>query len=344
MSKDINARREFLKKSALGTGALLLPWKINASSVHDFDENKTVRFGLCADVHKDIVPDADERLKIFIDRMKGEKVDFIMQMGDFCHPLPENKSLMEIWEQFPNPKYHMLGNHDMDLGTKKDIMDFWGMDRNYYSFDHGNFHFVVLDPNYIRKKGEEDFIDYAHANFYISYEERPFINDEQLVWLEEDLKATKLPTIIFSHQSLENEKWGVVNRDKLQKLFKTINEAAGFQKIIACLNGHHHVDYYKKLNDIHYLMINSMSYFWLGEDYQASRYDDEIESKYPHLKKVVPFEHSLYALVTLHPKGFLKIEGVDSAFVAPSPNELNYPKQPGWNRPEPIIRDRKMTF
>ena len=38
-----------------------------------------VRFGVCADVHKDIMHDADARLRAFVDRMNRERVDFVVQ-------------------------------------------------------------------------------------------------------------------------------------------------------------------------------------------------------------------------------------------------------------------------
>ena len=38
-----------------------------------------IRFGICADVHKDVIHDADRRLKIFVDEMNRREVDFIVQ-------------------------------------------------------------------------------------------------------------------------------------------------------------------------------------------------------------------------------------------------------------------------
>ena len=83
-----------------------------------------LRFGLCADVHKDIMHDADERLRVFIERMRREKVDFVLQLGDFCRPYDYNRSFMEVWESFPGHRFHVHGNHDIDGGfTREQTME-----------------------------------------------------------------------------------------------------------------------------------------------------------------------------------------------------------------------------
>ena len=64
-------------------------------------ELKKVRFGLCADVHKDVMHDADQRMKTFVRRMDESQADFICQMGDFCQPIPANKSFLEAFHAFP---------------------------------------------------------------------------------------------------------------------------------------------------------------------------------------------------------------------------------------------------
>jgi predicted phosphodiesterase len=320
-------------------GGLMLPWQGKSTR-----EGSTTRFGIIADVHKDIIHDADRRLSEFIDHMKDEDVDFILQMGDFCHPIAENQDFMNIWEGFEGNRYHVLGNHDMDLGSKQDAMQFWGMSKNYYSFDRNGMHFVVLDANYIKKTGSKEFVDYDKANFYISYDERPFINDEQMDWLEGDLKSTANPTFIFSHQSLENEKWGVVNNKEVLELLAKINDEAGWKKVVACFNGHHHVDYYYQHKGIHLIMINSASYFWVGEKYMHKRFSKKVEKKHPHLSKVIPYEDPIYALVTIMPEGKLLIEGSSTDFIEPGPEELNYPSQEDWNRISPKISDLKANF
>ena len=67
-------------------------------------KNNTVRFALCADVHQDIIYDAPERIGAFVKAAKSEKVDFIIQLGDFCFPVDENKPFLKIRKSFPGPQ------------------------------------------------------------------------------------------------------------------------------------------------------------------------------------------------------------------------------------------------
>ena len=75
-------RRTFLKTSALcGMSSIFVNWPTVARGDEVPGE---LRFGVIADVHKDIMHDADQRLRTFVDTMKKEDVNFIVQLGDFC--------------------------------------------------------------------------------------------------------------------------------------------------------------------------------------------------------------------------------------------------------------------
>lgn len=300
-----------------------------------------LRFGLCTDIHNDIAHDGRERLAAFIGRMNEEQVDFIVQMGDFCHPIPDNENFLAIWHRFKGPKYHVLGNHDMDSCDKRTVMDFIGMERNYYAFDHGDFHFVVLDANFIKHDGQ--FLDYEHGNYFRYRDEIPYVTDEQLEWLREDLMSTDKRTIIFSHQSLENQWDGILNRDQLHSILVSANKEAGYSKVMACLNGHNHLDAVTTIDGISYIEINSMSYQWLGSGYECIRYSEEVDNQYPTLKYTVPYKDPLYAIVTLK-QGELSVEGVHSEFVGPSPLELGHCNMESGHEITPVISSRRLTF
>src|SRR6476620_201708 len=178
----MNSRRRFLKTLA-ATSLLPLP-------VFGAGSGKTLRIGLITDVHKDIIHDADGRLKAFIDAMTAEKVDAVMQMGDFCTPKPANKGFVDLFHSFPGPRFHVLGNHDTDGGFQREqAMAFWGMKQRHYSFDLGGFHFIVLDSN----DRPPDF-----KGGYPSH-----IADDQIEWLKADLDKSTLNTFVISHHSLE---------------------------------------------------------------------------------------------------------------------------------------------
>ena len=99
-----------MKTKFLQTGLLFLLLLLGASC----SRHKVVRFGICADIHKDIMHDADQRLQVFVSEMNEKDVDFIIQLGDFTQPQDYNASFMNIWNSFEGPAYHVLGNHDTD--------------------------------------------------------------------------------------------------------------------------------------------------------------------------------------------------------------------------------------
>jgi len=160
-------RRKFINQLGLASAASLVPSTLLSftPSISDGKTAKDLKFGIVTDVHKDLMPDADKRLETFIYQAQERNVDFIIQMGDFCMAETKNKGFLKIWEQFKGPKYHILGNHDLDKQSKEEMLDFWSMPKTYYSYDFGGYHFIVLDANFIYQDGK--FIDYANANFYI---------------------------------------------------------------------------------------------------------------------------------------------------------------------------------
>lgn len=308
-------------------------------------ETKPVRFGIMADVHQDFMYKAEDRLRTFIEHMNRERVDFIIQLGDFCYPLPENRSFVNTWEQFEGPRYHVLGNHDMDKCSKRTIMDFIGMERCYYSFDSGDYHFVVLDGNNLFLEGR--YIDYEFCNYHRHPEANNYLTPEQLEWLRGDLAATDKTTVIFSHQNLESSytdvNYGVHNSEDFRSIVKESNRAAGFNKVIACMNGHNHLDGVKVIDDLYFIHINSMSYFWMGKPYQHTVYSEEISEQHPILTMCAPYEEPLYAIVTLE-DGRIKIEGRETGFVSAAPLECGHSNSYGGHIVTARIADRVLKY
>lgn len=333
-------RRKFINQLSAGSAVTLLPTTTLsfAPNINSENSSKALNFGIIADVHKDLVPDANERLEKFINSALEKKVDFIIQLGDFCMADAKNQDFLNIWETFKGPKYHVLGNHDMDRHSKSEMLDFWGMPKTYYSYDFHGFHFIVLDANFLYQDGT--YIDYYKANFYVDSSIRTYIDDEQIEWFKADLDSTQLPTIVISHQSLWHYQWGVKNRLTLQKIMETQPD-----KIVCCMNGHNHLDFHHHQNGIDYIEINSMSYQWMADEYKSTqRYPKELYEEFKSLANLATYEDSLYAFATIDPKGSMNIEGVQSEWVKPSPYDLGMPKGVLGSQYSAEISDYKITF
>ena len=194
-----------------------------------------------------------------------------------------------MYKNFEKPAYHVFGNHDCDMCSKEQILDYYGVDYNtYYSFDMGGFHFVVLDPNYMKLDGE--YVSYDRGNYFDeSYRPDavfPYLPDEQIKWLENDLAKTQYPSVLFSHQRLIYGNGCVLNWEDVKKV---VDNAPN--KVVMALNGHEHVDLAKKVDGVWYYTVNSMSNMWVGKRWDHSdRYSEEFYEKYPSVKYVIPYE------------------------------------------------------
>jgi predicted phosphodiesterase len=93
-----------------------------------------IKFAVFTDLHYEHIPDGYERMKNFINNIKDEEVDFIIELGDFCNPKEENKFLLNMLDNMGKPHYHVIGNHDSDAFPKETVMNFLQMDNTYYSF------------------------------------------------------------------------------------------------------------------------------------------------------------------------------------------------------------------
>lgn len=301
--------------------------------------NKPLKFAVISDIHNDIMHDGEKRLKDFLAAAYKNKVDFIIQLGDFCQAKNENQSFLQLWKDCPIPKYSALGNHDMDNCTKEQYVNFIGIKERYYSFDCGDFHCIVLDPNNLYKEGK--YIPYNKGNYYIDMKMREYIDTEQIEWLKADLKATDKRCMVFSHQSLENT---VPNGELVRSIFESENKRVGYTKVIVAFSGHNHTNYERVINEIAYIQINSASNQWVDQPYKCvERFDEETNKEHPALKYVVPYEKAIYAIVALK-NNTLKIKGKTSRFIPPTPKDLNIPKDYFPFPLVPWIKDYSFKF
>lgn len=248
-------------------------------------DSKAVKFMVIADIHHGYLKDVNKRLQVFIDQAKQEEnVDFIIQLGDFILDPTKSKSgnFLELWNSFNGPKYHVLGNHDMDLADKAQVRAFWGMPANYYSFDLEGFRFIVLDGNHI-KQGEDKYLDYENSNYYTYEGNRGYFGLKQLEWFKEQLASTDLNVVVFSHQRLSDKTDGA----DIKKAIDDANTKAGFGKVILNLNGHGHRDLSELINNVPYVEIPTAAHKWDG--------------------KAIPYTTVRFAVVTLDPKGAVEI-------------------------------------
>lgn len=282
------------------------------------EQEKPLKFAIASDFHAQDVPDGEERIASFIRAAKEENVDFIIELGDFCRLDSAGQVYLKLWDSFEGDKYHVIGNHDMDSYTPEEYVAGMKMPGRYYSFDKGDFHFIVLDGNNLYD-GKE-YTHYAKANYYVNPKMRAFIDPEQMDWLKQDLAATDKKCVLFSHQSIEQF---LNNGAAVRQILEEENRRAGFKKVVLAFGGHNHSNYTKEINGITYMQINSASYVWIDKPSMTEkRYPKEVNDRYSLLKYSMTYTKALYAIVTLNSEGAI-VKGTEAEFVPPTPKDLN---------------------
>ena len=96
-----------------------------------------VLFGVCADVHQTAQWDASDRMAKFVAEATERRADFIIQLGDFLSPDASGRRLLDVWERFDGPRYHVLGNHDAEHDGKEAVMAFQRRPMTTVEITHG---------------------------------------------------------------------------------------------------------------------------------------------------------------------------------------------------------------
>ncbi|MDZ7616886.1 MAG: metallophosphoesterase [Patescibacteria group bacterium] len=226
-----------------------------------------VRFGMITDTHYADYESRDIRhyreslgkMRECVDRLNEHELDFVIELGDFVDGSrrPAKEDAAEWLERieaelarFKGPRYHVLGNHDMESFAKSEVLSHvenTGIEptRSYYSFDHGGIHFVVLDANF-RHDGEP----YERYNFHWTDANVP---EAELAWLKADLAAARGPIVGFSHQLFDGEGDAYV---KNAAVVRKILESSG--RTLAVFQGHHHAGKYSQIENVHYYTMKAM--------------------------------------------------------------------------------------
>lgn len=290
----IISRRVFLKRSLVASlGVYTLPTLLKAES-----QEPLLRFGLVTDSHyADREPGGVRffrqsllKMQESIQLFNQEKVDFVIHLGDFKdqdkNKKPEDtlrflKELEAVYAQFKGPRYHCIGNHDVDSITKTQFLENTkntGIPntQSYYAFRHKDFQFIVLDANYHKDGRDHYYLEGANW-------QETHIPKDQLDWLSNTLESSDKPCIVFCHHPLyeythKGNIYHVGNYQQVQKIL----QASG--KVQAVFQGHTHADNHQELAGIHYTTMLAMV------DYEG-------------------LDNNAYAIVELYPRERIEIVG-----------------------------------
>lgn len=248
-----------------------------------------------------------EDLAVIQQRAEQENVDFIIHAGDLCHGPGDVADFVKCYTDFHIPSYHVLGNHDTDHTAYDQTLKLYNMPDGHYFFDCKGYRFIACDPNYYLLDGE--YIHYSLGNYYAHGPMRDYMPPEQLQWLEETIASSPYPCVIISHESFEREADGVKNWADVRKIINEANRRKA-HSVILCINGHHHRDNIRILDNVCYFEINSTNYDWLEEAYDG--FPEELCEKYKGLPHTLVYNDPIHAIVTLEGTT-ITIDGMESS-------------------------------
>jgi len=258
---DIINRRKFLRRTLGYSSLLVLPAFTNSCQTKPL-----LRFGIVTDIHyadrehagTRYYRQSEAKLQECVELMNAEEVDFLVELGDFKdQDMPPDmnstinylEDIEKVYAGFKGPRYHVLGNHDVDSISKKQFLSKvtnTGIPENksYYYFDKKGVRFVVLDANFT-----SDGTDYDSGNFHW---EDANIPAPQLEWLSSVLNSD-LPVVLFVHQLLDGTgSHYIKNASEVREILN------GSTNVLAVFQGHQHDGQYNLIDNIHYYTLHAL--------------------------------------------------------------------------------------
>lgn len=180
------------------------------------------------------------------------KVDLVVNLGDAIadesaeKDAQTYKDFIQSFASSPVPVKHVIGNHDARWLTREQLCEIADQPKNYFSFDLGEYHHIILDAR---------------------FDGYPFtMGSEQLVWLKEDLAATRLPTIAYLHYPADEQDMsknyyfkGQNDRVFVKEKIELRNIFEESKKVCLVMSGHTHFFQESTINGIRYVTAPSFT-------------------------------------------------------------------------------------
>ena len=231
-----------------------------------------VRIALIADVHAHdtnspnehkVMVNWAERVTAFVNAANDWPADTVVSLGDYVNgafvmgaELGDAARIPGILDEavavltaFDGPIHYVVGNHDVYNLSKDQLLAATGAESTYYSFDLDGVHFVVLDAQFDKNEN-----DYGHIAWMV----QGLIPTVELEWLQADLAASELPTVVFVHQPLDSDFALLAGGPPVFNHLAVRDVLTADGDVIAVFSGHAHDSNYSDIDGIHYLTIAAM--------------------------------------------------------------------------------------
>jgi 3',5'-cyclic AMP phosphodiesterase CpdA len=197
---------------------------------------------------------AGDLARAFVARMNDVvRPDLVVNLGDdledesFEADLARYRECQGILRGADAELVNVAGNHDVVHLGARDLLAAWRREGElFYSLDRGGLHLVVL---HTRERKDQDVT----------------VGADQLAWLERDLAATRLPTLVLMHhsaadQDLRGNRWFeraphiclVQERRRLREIL------ARSGRVLAVFNGHLHWNHLDVVDGLPFVTLQSL--------------------------------------------------------------------------------------
>ena len=274
MKNIINNRRNFLKTSASGLIAGMLPVSLVRLSYAQ-DGGPDFTFAYISDSHiqqirgKQFVRNWDRGLirAVAETNLLEPKPDFVVFGGDLAQlgNKPELDHGAEILAGLNYETHVVMGEHDYYL----DLGEYWSelFGEQYQSWNHKGVHFIKLNSILTydewtyerwespeRRMNEMAGLDNPNGSPFM-------VGEKQMKWLGDDLKNVKkdTPIVIFSHSPLQKiyKGWNfwTEEADEIQKMLRPYDK-------VNVIYGHVHQIQYNQIDNIAFTSVMATAWPW----------------------------------------------------------------------------------
>ena len=146
--------------------------------------------------------------------------ELVLALGDLSYN-GKARCWLKIIEPFADRTKIVMGNHELDSSKlTKDYMDYFGLEKQYYSFNYENIHFLALSTEI---PYEEDSQQYEFALLDLEQ----YSNDPSIDWI-----------VAFYHRQLYSSGGGPEEEEDFREIYHPLFDK---YKVDLALQGHHHV-------------------------------------------------------------------------------------------------------
>jgi len=111
-----------------------------------------------------------------VDNIIKQDPELVLALGDLSYN-GKAKCWLKLIEPIANKTKIVIGNHEVDSSKLlKDYMDYFELEEQYYSFNYGNVHFIVLST-------EMDFDDDSEQYQFAVDDLEKYSNDTSIEWI-----------------------------------------------------------------------------------------------------------------------------------------------------------------